>query len=192
MLWEGFILFSWCKPDTVVKVGTSSSMCFSPRTTLLHIYSHGVHIFKHSSALVFSKPLSHNISLFVALSLSSGQRASPPASYGLPACFLSPGMTVTPKTHSAQSGSSSYSDTSPRLVHIYLSIHFHPVPLCLIFTVQQAVLNKLSSYVRDCFPVKSLTHVNCQPDRDVWCKTWFRVMSCLFYCSCQHFSFWKV
>ncbi|KAM9349885.1 rho guanine nucleotide exchange factor 18a [Symphorus nematophorus] len=37
-----------------------------------------------------------------------------PASYGLPACSLSPGMTITPKRHTAQPGSSSYSDTSPR------------------------------------------------------------------------------
>ncbi|KAG8014293.1 Rho guanine nucleotide exchange factor 18 [Nibea albiflora] len=48
------------------------------------------------------------------LSLSSGESVSPPASDGVPAGFLSPGMTVTPKKYSAQPGSSSYNDTSPR------------------------------------------------------------------------------
>lgn len=48
--------------------------------------------------------------------LSSGESFSPPASYGLAFSFLGPGMTVTPKKHSSQPGSSSYSDTRPRLV----------------------------------------------------------------------------
>ncbi|XP_074507881.1 rho guanine nucleotide exchange factor 18a isoform X1 [Sebastes fasciatus] len=50
----------------------------------------------------------------VYFSLSSGESASPPASHGLPACFLHPGMTVTPKKHIAQPGSSFFNDTSPR------------------------------------------------------------------------------